>query len=236
MSSLTMSQRRLKIKEIAATDYQLKSDQAKDYLVALEGSTIEEQRELFALIIKIHGILRPEKKCHKFKDSMSEKEWESSVERVSNNIDSLSRAVLRNNSTLDETAAFLWDNITLYEGNDRIVALALLLSGEAVPYVQISNNLTMALPQTIYEQAYDRITESIAAVMRLERSSLTVLELSSALSRLMKDMDTEERTVLLSFILGIAREKIQKGEVALVILNSIGPSLKKILPPGFDQL
>lgn len=147
---VSVDDRRKKIMSIAATQYHGSDDAAQDYLAAIEGASIEEQKDLFRLVLSTHSVCKC--KGHKCPptNSIKLKEWQSIAKRVGDMVTGWSRSAIRNNATLHETADMLWDELTLREGKDRAVALGILLDQAAVPYAQLPGNLTIMKPLDVY--------------------------------------------------------------------------------------
>lgn len=234
-----LEERREKIMAVAATDYHTSDDAAMDYLANIEGASVDEQKQLFRLILSIHGARqRKEHKCPP-PNSIEPKEWKSIAGRVRDMVKGWSRSALRNNVGLDETADMLWDELTLCEGRDRVVALGILLDQAVVPYAQLPGNLTIVKPLDVYDDAHDRILDKIALFNRVENAdSTSILELSVAMTRILEKIEShKERVAFLAHFLRKIARKLGRAGLAESVLDLLGGTLLGPfgMHPGHDH-
>lgn len=228
--SPNVTKRQSIVMEVAATEYDLRSDNAMAYLAAIEGVGIEEQKALFALSLSVHGTMctratkKPSSRC------MKEEVYGKIAGRLDEMVSGWSNTALRNNASLEETAGVIWDELSLLEGNDKIVALALLLQDKAVPYAQLSGNLMVVKPPDVYEAALVGHYDKVALFYRVFTSSGTsVSEIIVALVRILEKIDAHEARV--AFLIQTTNLIKQRGErqKQKEMLSFLG----SMLPPGF---
>lgn len=206
--TVSLDDRRKKITGIATTEYHSSDDAAMAYLAAIEGASVEEQKLLFQQILTIHGMLPYKKHLCPPKNSIEPGEWRKIGKRINEMVKGWSKAAIRNNASLEETAEMLWDELTLYEGNDRVVALGILLDQAVVPYAQLPPNLTLIKPRDMYDSAHRRIIRQLAQFRRIEKTEgISILEVSVAMTRILEELDAHEERVafLRNFVEEIAQ-------------------------------
>lgn len=232
-----LEERREKVMAVAATDYHSSDDAAMDYLASIEGTNVEEQKQLFRLILAIHGARqRKEHKCP-LPNSIEPKEWKAIAGRLREMVKGWSRSAVRNNAGLEVTADMLWDELTLCEGKDRVVALGLLLDQAAVPYAQLPGNLTIVKPQDVYDDAHDRILDKIALFNRVEKADdSSILEISVAMTKIIEGIDChEERVAFLANFLRKVIRRLGRAEMAENVMDSLGGAIMGHLRMELDR-
>ncbi len=208
----SFGERQRRIMEIAATGYGSCDDAAKQYLLAIEGAAVDEQKKLFRWILAHHGARGCKRSVGRLDDSITSERFLEIGRRVYNFVERWSQAAARNNAGVKETADTIWDQLTLYEGDDRVVALGLLLSHDIVPYAQLPSYLTVTKPLDVYEEARDRVSRQIAMLRRAERASgVSILELAAAMTRVLEEVeDRDSRTVLVADFLQRVAERTRR--------------------------
>ena len=227
---MSFTQRKERIMEIAGTHYCSSGSPAADYLSAIEGASIEDQKRLFAIVLTVHGSRwHKERVCRC--DSLSRaflQERQAVQKRLSSMVTSWLECMVNDNAPVEEAAGVLWDNITLVEGDDKRVALDMVLSSNVIPYAQTKGSLLLLEQVDFYEQAHDRILDKVALFKKLRMSGLSALQLSAATVRMMAEMASdEERTAFMadvwmevSYALN-SRGNAREALLGLLLLKSI---------------
>ncbi len=220
----SFEERREKIKEIAATRYHTSDDAALEYLASIEGANLEEQKQLFRLILSIHGARNHRKHKKPLSNTIGHEEWKAIAERVHEMVGGWSRSAIRNNASLENTADMLWDALTLCEGTDRVVALGILLDQKAVPYAQLPNGLTIVQPLVVYDDAQDGILDKIALFNRVEQSGgFATIELAVAMARILEQIEShEERAAFLFQFLCKVSNRLHHAAAAQIAMGFLG--------------
>lgn len=223
--------------DVAATDYHSNDNAAIDYLAALEGASQDEQKQLFRLVLTAHGARKHKKhKCPSEK-SIKPEEWGLIAYRLGNVVKGWSRAALRNNASAEDTANTLWDDLTLLEGKDRVVALGMLFDTSVVPYAQLPGNLPLVKSQDAYDEAHDRILDKIALFHRVvyaERSS--TLEASIAIVNILNEIeDQAEQVVFVAHALSKISQKFEQAGADGGLLSLLGGAMPHSFRMGPDH-
>lgn len=221
----TMDQRRQLIYKIAGTHYQDIDDTAIDYLEVIEGGTNPtEQKQLFAYLMGIHNALAH----HTFQSASQRiipiKEWRKIADRVGSPTQRWSQHMLQMNQPIDQAASWLWDQLTLYEGNDRIVALHLILRSPLFPYTQLTPELTTHRPPETYETAKDRIIPQSTALHRVMMTELNIFQLAEVTVRQLEQIpagDTDARVALLAHVFSHMFQRVQQADQAVAVLADL---------------
>lgn len=239
-SQLTLDERREKILEVAATGYHSSDDAAQDYLGAMEGANVEEQKLLFRVVVGSHGIRK--QRAHKCpgKNSLKATQYREIADRVGDMARGWAKAAERTNAGLEATADGTWDELTLLEGNDRVVALAILLQQNVIPYAPLPGNLTVIKPVDVYADARDRILVKVAQLHRVAKlGGVTALEISAAFAKLFAEIETlEERTSFVEYFLDMVIKEVQKsapGGLGGLLSGLLGELVLELRPPGHEH-
>lgn len=228
MSKLTFEDRRGRILKVATTSYHSPDDAAQDYLAAIEGATLDEQKTLFRLILSTHANCKITRHQCPTKKSIPPEVWRDSASQLQTTTRNWSECAMRDNAPLDETADNIWDQLSLCGGgNDRIVALGLLLSSRLVPYAQIPKNLLVLKPRYLYDNASEVVKEQITLLMRIENvENLTPVEFAVALVRIIVQIGTHEEQVafLLPFLERMQMKNL-RGAVMERALRELGSAI-----------
>ncbi|PIT97925.1 MAG: hypothetical protein COT71_03205 [Candidatus Andersenbacteria bacterium CG10_big_fil_rev_8_21_14_0_10_54_11] len=221
----SLEQRRKQIMKVAGTSYHSSDDASVEYLAAIEGADLDEQHCLFQTVLSVHDArLRREQQCPT-KRSIKSKEWRVAAKRLAPMVRGWSRTATRNNASLTETAHSLWEQLTLYEGNDWAIAFGLLLDQPMVPYAQVLGMLTLVRPLDVYESAHDRILGKVALLYQVAmRGASSVFELAEALEQILQMISQrEERVVLLAeFMDQLMRCIRQQGDASDTLADLVG--------------
>jgi|GEM_PF-1676661 hypothetical protein len=227
MNKTCFSDRRDKILQIAATDFHSSDDAAQDYLAAIEGASLDEQKQLFQLVLGSHKCQRIKQHQCPTKRSISPNVWQEIVAKEAKTILNWTECATRNNAPLKETADEIWDQLTLFEGDDRIVALGMILDSDAVPYMQIPRTLLVLKPRYLYDDARAKVQEQIALLMRVENCDhLSTIELAVAIVRIIDQIDThEEKVAFLLPFLEMIQQKLARSAVAERVVKGLGEAI-----------
>lgn len=213
---MKFEQRKQRIEEIAATLYQFNDDAAQEYLAAIEGSTLDEQKRLFAIVISQHGARAKTRQQLALKNTVPGERWRAAAVRLDGMVSSWTRTANRSNNSTEETASMLWDHLTLREaGEDRIVALDLLLR-KIAPYAHVPPSLTIIEPVDMYREAHDAIMNEIALLKRVQRlEGVTMTEVAAACEKILKRLD--DKTQRTAFLLSLINDVVDalKGNVGI---------------------
>jgi hypothetical protein len=216
---MNFEQRKRRIEEIAATNYQFNDDAAREYLAAIEGSKLDEQKKLFAIVISQHGARAKIRLQRALKNTVPGERWRNIAERLDDMVGSWVRAANRSNSSIEDTANTLWDHLTLREaGEDRIVALDLLLQ-KVAPYAHVPPDLTIVEPIDMYREAHDVIVREIALLKRVQRlEGVTIHEVAAACEKLLAQFENKiQRTALLLSLINSVFDAV-KGNVGINLI------------------
>lgn len=214
VSDREFNARKMKIRQIADTIYPTLDCSAAEYLAAIAGAPVEEQPRLFAVVLQNHHARRIQGFATHRK-SIPDLEKMGILHKVSDTVDAWSRTMLRDNLPLQETANFVWENLTLFEGNDRIIALAHLLHSKAVPYAQIPPGSLSVKTPDYYLEWQEKIPEELALIMRLKQGEFTAVEWAVAIVRMLREIDEFDAQValLLPFLEKVRLEEASRNTV-----------------------
>ena len=196
--AMTLAKRRKRLMKVAETDYGLASDMAHSYLATIEGATLEEQKILFRLLVSVHGLC--ERNSHQCPSefSLQPNDFLKLSKRVSPMVRNWASRASVANASLEVTADWLWDQLSLCEGNDRVVALAVLLRDPLIPYAQVPGDLAVLKLNDYYEDARARVRGPLALIRRFERihGSLPALDLAAALVTIMGQLESPDEKIV----------------------------------------
>lgn len=234
---LSFEQRQAKILEIAQTEYRTDLEAADAYLAIMEGASVEDQVCLFESVLTLHDVVRYKRhRCPK-DWRWKEKQLRPALERLADMVFGWSRTALQANAPAADTAKMLWDRLTLCEaGEDRVVALAILLRSQLVPYARISPDLLLLKPKDVYDDAYDRVTSQIALLKRVECSGVTALELAEAFVRVLEQTEGhDERVAILNCFFSYMQARLQRGKEAQSLIGELGDFLFRSVSHDHDE-
>ena len=240
---MTFEERCKRIMTTAATEYHRYTDSAMEYLAAIEGTSLDEQKKLFRMVLSVHGARKQTGHKCPTANSIKEKTFKAASRRVGGMVSSWARTALRNNQSLEVTADTIWDQLTLCEGKDRIVALGIFLAQPVVPYAKLPVDFALR-PDYVYDEAHDRILPYIALLHRLENAEgVTFLEVAACLVGIIEKLEArEESVVLLSFFLRRSSHQHSgsglSGALARLLGDRHGPiilSADMQPPPDFGE-
>ena len=201
---MNMAERVDALQEALATHFASLDDAAMAYLGFMEGAAPEGQITLFEMIITLHGTRKVKKQRPALPRSLPVVAWKAAVKRLQGKVTSLAHAIIRTNSSTRTTAEWLWDQITLCEGDDRCVALGMFLALPIVPYAQVLPDITLLKSDDAYGEAREGIPGQIALLNRLlALPDITTLELSVATEKILRDpvLSDDARVMLLNHVI-----------------------------------
>lgn len=156
---------------------------------------------------------------------LSNAEYAPICEQLVPLIDKLSAVLLTENRTATTTARHVLRFLeTLKSDSERMVAIALLLRRNLVPYLQIPKDLFRGEPADYAPlHARPHVRRSIALIMRvLRQPQLTVAMLGTALQKILAGhRDPDEHNALLCELAKAMAMKLQPAQGATVHLPSI---------------
>lgn len=220
--------------EIAATEFASSDGAAMEYLATIEGASVDEQEWLFLLVLSIHGARIVEYSKGPLVSSIKPRELQLIADRLCDMVKGWSHAAIRNNASLEDTAHMLWNQLTLLEGKDRVVALGLLLNEAAVPYAQLPGDLALMKPLNEYREAHDCILEKIALLHRVQDSgSISIYELAVSMTKILEQCESaEERVAFMAHFLRDVSGRLSRAEGAKRVVGFIFERMSQV----FEQL
>jgi len=142
--------------KVIRTSFKDKIVTARAALRAIEGTSLEDQKRLFAILVgQVYTLTATESD-----ESVSggdARQWDEMSDELGPELAKLVAEVLNTNASLEETASRIWDRITLVEaGFRREVALSALLMpvNRLVPYAPLPSQ-PILLPLDCYPRIYD---------------------------------------------------------------------------------
>jgi len=209
---MSFDERSSRIMDIATTDYAIATDKVSDYLHAINGASINDQKRLFRLILTVHNARVITKFKEGSKNSISLERWKRAVEELHDTVLGWVEETTGNNSSLNQTADILWDKISLCGGTiNRTIALSMFLEqSRVVPYAPIPKDLPEVKEDSIYEDATDFILDKIAVLNRTKNgaSFVSYLKVSVVLVDLLDQISNkDDRAALINyFFVSLAKE------------------------------
>ncbi len=197
---LRFEERAAGILATAATTYEDFGEAATDYLKFFEGASLEDQYQLFALLVSNHRLRLPEREKMADPNSyLNDMQWQLALGRVYDVAIECSMLIIQENDTLEQTAQMLWDFLKRYEGVDLTAALGSILSHEAIlPYAQLPSELVATQKSEVYDQEHNCIIPQLAILHRLKHiPGVEIIQAAVAMERLLQQIGTHEARVAL---------------------------------------
>lgn len=189
--------------KILRTLYACKIVMARHALQAIEGTSIEDQQRLFAILIGQAYTLRTTETNNSVTGGDKEQFCEMTTE-FGPDFAKLIGDALSDNRSLKETATKIWDRLTLVEaGFRREVALSGLLQpmNGLVPYAPLPRQPTI-LPVDIYPRIHEDSLDKTAILFRIIREpGLTPIARAAMVEALLQDCTVPQRVNLLGILL-----------------------------------
>lgn len=209
-----------KLKRAISRENETVSSQANGILSVIDQAPSERRFALFKFLLRYFrctfSLENPDEE-KRSEGKINEQVWNANRSRPSSVIDSFITATHKENPPFNTVAEWLWHFLEELQGDERTVALALLLMSPIVPYAQVPTDLLSSplAGEEVFRQKVIALASQLTIVRRLATGPFLPNQKMSGMARLLaRTNDPVSSYLLLEAILTEHTQVV--GEAAVV--------------------